>query len=80
MSLYLFLFNLLQWNNADYVVMPIDKLPTNEESEQPINYSLKTGQHTEIQTNLNSNAKNTQQQQESGKEVSENLNHLWNFW
>ncbi|GBP00294.1 hypothetical protein EVAR_72144_1 [Eumeta japonica] len=35
------------WNNTEYVVMPIDKLPI-DESDQPINFSLKCQDNSEI--------------------------------
>ncbi|XP_023301849.2 probable serine/threonine-protein kinase ndrD isoform X1 [Lucilia cuprina] len=41
------------WNKTDYVVMPIGNLTTNDESEQPINYSLKISNNQESLSNNN---------------------------
>ncbi|XP_037821329.1 protein kinase 4 isoform X2 [Lucilia sericata] len=63
------------WNKTDYVVMPIGKLTTNEESEQPINYSLKSSENQESLSN------NNQQQQlhENTTQASfNNFNNLTN--
>ncbi|KAM7346126.1 stand still [Cochliomyia hominivorax] len=68
------------WSNTEYVVMPIDKLPTN--GEQPINYSLKSVEQTVMQTSFNTDPTNNdhlQQQQQQEKNKSNECSNQASF-